>query len=352
MCSTMENQLSVRQVRRLTAAPFQAMHERVVASAYNQAGDGYISYADGDPAKLFCFDGHYGYGDRCIWTLLDAKLGQLRASGSRSIRVLDLGCGPGTWLRRVVTRAHELGFSEIVARGFDIAGGQVRRARELSGSITGLPGVSLTFAVRDIFDQFSERNLSVDLCLCLCGVLNHLPAAALPAIVGEIARVTRGCFVTTARAVGSTPSVYVDTIEQARRFRQDNRADRLDVEFQDGHRISLPSHLFSASELREMVASRLHIEDLRGLDLFHGRFASDPRWNPDCGSGAQFAGELDQLEEAYCRDEKFIDHATHLLLVANRDPLTSDLARTRKSIRRESEARRGYFGSEFGNDHA
>jgi hypothetical protein len=54
--------------------------------------------------------------------------------------ILDAGCGPGTWLRRVVTHAHRLGFSKITARGFDVALAQVQgcpavgaRSRQTSG---------------------------------------------------------------------------------------------------------------------------------------------------------------------------------------------------------------------------
>jgi len=315
----MEKSLSVKVAR--PAAPIQPREnfDPAIATAYNESGDDYIAYADGDPRKLFAFDGQYAYGDRRIWDLLDAKLRALRTSGAQSVRILDLGCGPGTWLRRIVTCARTLGFTSIVARGFDIADGQIRRARELSANLFGLHGVSLTFEVGDIFEPLREPDTSVDLCLCLCGVLNHLPAADLSAVLDEISRVTAGHFITTVRAVGSMPTVYVDAIEHARRFRQDNQTNRLDVEFQNGRRVSLNSHLFSAAELRLLVAAHLDIEDLSGLDLFHGRFASDPRWNPPgWGLKDHFAGELEQLEKSYCRDAEFIDHATHLLLVAKR----------------------------------
>jgi SAM-dependent methyltransferase len=103
-----------------------------VAAAYNQAGGDYVAYADGDPTHLFEFDGLHAYADRRVWTLVDTKLTDLRASGARSIRILDAGCGPGTWLRRLVTRAHALGFTNITARGFDVARAQIQRARLLA----------------------------------------------------------------------------------------------------------------------------------------------------------------------------------------------------------------------------
>jgi len=292
--------------------------DRAIAAAYNKAGENYLTYADGDPDRLYAFDSQYAYGDRVIWETLFAKLCAIRATRARSLRVLDLGCGPGTWLRRVVTRARAIGFDTVIARGFDIADDQVRRARELSRDLAALPGVDITFEVGDIFEPLAETDASVDLTLCLCGVLNHLPAADLSPVFAEIARVTAGCFVTSARTVGSTPSVYVGALAQARRFHQDNRLNRLEVEFQNGRQMSLPSHLFSAPELRALVAPHMAIEDIRGLDLFHGRFAGDPRWNPQCEGSVRFVRQLELLEKTYCRDPEFVDHATHLLLVGKR----------------------------------
>src|SRR6202012_4948596 len=98
----------------------------------------------------------------------------------------------------------------------------------------------------------------------------------LPFVLREIARVTRGDFVTTVRAAGSIPTVYVGAVEGARAFCQDNQNNILEVEFQNGRRVRVSSHLFTAAELKAVAARHLAIKDLFGLDLFHGRFASDP----------------------------------------------------------------------------
>src|SRR4029077_7322037 len=88
---------------------------RAIANAYDRAGYRYAMYADGDVRKLFAFDGKYAHGDRKTWDAIETALRGLRVSKDR-LTVLDLGCGPGTWLRRVVTRARQLGFTEIRAR--------------------------------------------------------------------------------------------------------------------------------------------------------------------------------------------------------------------------------------------
>ncbi len=300
----------------------QALHrtapaaDRAIATAYNQAGDDYLRYADGDPSRLFLFGSRYAYADRRIWEALETKLRSLHISGVETVRILDMGCGPGTWLRRVVTRARELGFRHIIARGFDIAEDQVLRARELSQPLCGRRGVDLTFEVGDICGRYPEADRSVDLCLCLYGVLNHLPAHDLSPILQEVARITRGDFVTTVRAVGSIPTVYVGAVEDARAFRQDNQHNTLDVEFRNGRRVRVSSHLFKAAELKAIIVPHLAIKDLFGLDLFHSRFAEDPRWKVGiCQHSVQFGRELERLEKRFSHDADFIDHATHLLLV-------------------------------------
>jgi len=304
----------------LRHAPALCPQDKPVApasAAYNEAGDKYLAYADGDPRELFAFDGQYSYGDRCLWNVLDSMLVALRQSGAQSIRLLDAGCGPGTWLRRIVTRARALGFTRIRARGFDVAQAQIRKAMQLTQGLRDITGVDLAFSVADIALPMPEADRSVDLTLCLYGVLNHLQPSALSRALGEIGRITAGHFVTTVRAAGSQPTIYVDGIEQARRFRLDHRTDVLDVELDDSRRFTFRSRLFTSRELRDAVDRHMNVEALRGLDLFHARFAHDPRWNPSwLQDNSDFIRELDRLERKYESNPDFIDRATHLLLVA------------------------------------
>jgi SAM-dependent methyltransferase len=288
-----------------------------VADIYNQAGDDYVAYADGDPSRPFAFDGMHGYADRCVWAVLEKKLTDLRASGASSVRFLDAGCGPGTWLRRLVIRAHALGFSGITARGFDIAQAQIQRARLAARNLSSLPGVNLTFDVVDLADRLPEPDASVDLTLCLYSALSHLPVARLPEISKEMARVTSGYCITTVRPIGSTPTAFVDSIEKVRRLKQDHVRNRCEIDLSDGRHLAFSFHQFAAVELRNYFAGCFDIEDLRGLDLFHSRFMPDPRWNPICRPGdSRLADELARLENAYATSSEFMDRATHLLLVA------------------------------------
>jgi SAM-dependent methyltransferase len=298
-----------------------------VADIYNQAGDDYVCYADGDPSQPFAFDGMHAYADRCVWTALETKLADLRASGASSVRFLDAGCGPGTWLRRLVIRARALGFSSITARGFDIAQAQIQRARLAARNLSSLPGVNLTFDVGDLTDRLPEPDASVDMTLCLYSALSHLPVASLTDISTEIARVTSGYFITTVRPIGSTPTAFVDSIEKIRRLKQDHVRDRCEIDLSDGRRIAFSFHQFTAVELQHYFARCFDIEDLRGLDLFHSRFMPDPRWNPVCPLGdSALANELERLEKAYATSTEFMDRALHLLLVARSRRATAPAA--------------------------
>jgi SAM-dependent methyltransferase len=287
-----------------------------IAAVYNQAGDDYVAYADGDPEHLFSFEGLHAYADRRLWSLLETKLNDLRATGATSVSLLDAGCGPGTWLRRLVTHARLLGFSSITARGFDVAQAQIETARRTAHDLAELPGVNLTFDVADLTRPLPEAEASVDMTLCLYSVLNHLPVIGLRKVSAEIARVTRRHFITTVRSVGSTPTIFVDSIEKARHFKLDHSLDRYDIELFNGRRIAARFHLFTARELKNCFAHQFIIEDLCGLDIFHNRFVPDRRWNPaSFHVDLQLSGHLARLEEAYERNPEFMEHATHLLLV-------------------------------------
>jgi SAM-dependent methyltransferase len=290
-----------------------------VATVYNRAGDSYVAYADGDPELLFSLDGPHAYADRSLWCLIETKLLDLRAEGRSSVSILDAGCGPGTWVRRIVARAKTLGFTSIVARGFDVADAQIQAARLTARDLARLPGVDLTFDVADLTAPLPEADASVDITLCLYSVLSHLATASLPDVAAEIGRVTRGHFITTVRPVGSPPTIFVDSIEKARHLQHDHAQNESKIELYDGRRFTVRFHLFDALELRGCFADRFVIEDLRGLDLFHSRFALDPRWNPGSVQIEHpFRDHLMHLEDAYSQTPGFMERATHLLLVGRR----------------------------------
>lgn len=178
------------------------------AGAYDALATDYLRYADGENPSLFGFDGRYAYADSEIWARIDAALGELRAQGRHAVRILDLGCGPGTWTLRTALRARALGFVAVEARGIDISHELIGLARAAAKQVAD-PAIGLEFEVCDLETALAgEDDRSSDLTLCLYGVLNHLPAARHAPAAEAMARVTAGWTIATVRAVGSTPSIY------------------------------------------------------------------------------------------------------------------------------------------------
>ena len=282
------------------------------------AGRNYLSYADGDASRPFDFTSRYSFADREIWRRLEAALKRLYVSGRRTLSLLDAGCGPGTWTRRVALRARELGFERVNAFGFDISPAMIALAKSTLGTIDD-HGIRMNFMVRDITNGRAFNDQEFDLCLCLYGVLNHLPVEVHGRVAQELVRVTQDTLFVTVRAAGSLPTIYVDSLDHARAFYQDNATDRMEVDMLNGEHIGFTSHLFTSTELGGLFRPHLSEAALIGLDVFHSRFATDSRWNPATLAGEnEFDADLDELEYRYASDPRFIDRSAHILLAGER----------------------------------
>lgn len=281
-----------------------------IALAYDAAGIDYRDYADGDGH----FSGRYGFADRELWQRIDKALIELRAQGRHAIRILDFGCGPGTWLLRTVARARALGFTAIEGHGIDLSPAMIALARQAAMAVTD-PRIGLTFAVGDILETLErEGRHACDLALCLYGVLNHVVPAQLPAVTRALAQVTDGVLIATVRSAGSLPSIFISGMEKVRHFHQDHAHDRLEIDMVDGRHLEFGLHLFSAHEFRALFAPHCAIRELAGIDVFHSRFRPESAWNPETENPALEAS-LARLEHFCAGDPIFIDRAAHILLV-------------------------------------
>lgn len=293
--------------------PVSARH---AADAYDATGTAYLRYADGLNEQPLEFSSRYAFADRTLWSRIEASLTALHTSGRRAIRILDIGCGPGTWTLRTARRAAQMGFTGIECRGIDPSPGMIALARQAAAGIEGA-AIGLDFEVADLHSALaSEDDHGADLVLCLYGVFNHLAAPLRPSAAQALARVNGGTLIVTARSVGSLPTIYVAGIEQAARYVQDNDADRMELDLTDGTHLAFDSHLFRARELAELFAPHCPVRELTGLDLFHSRFAANPAWNPAGANGAETADRLARLEQLCAADEVLIDSAAHIMLVA------------------------------------
>lgn len=287
------------------------------ADAYDALARDYLHYADGGE-PLADFSSRYAFADREVWARIDRALVDFHAAGNSAIRILDIGCGPGTWLIRACRRAIMLGFRRVEASGFDVSGELIALARAAAAE-AAMPGIELCFNVADLQTSLAlQADHSVDLTLCLYGVLNHLPASAHQAAARDMARATAGQLIATVRTVGSTPSIYVTGIEEARGYHRDPTRDRLEIDLKDGRHIEFDFHLFTAAEFRGLFEPRLRIDELIGLDLFHTRFSRDPDWHAESGPDDAFESRLIGLERLCGTDPGMINHAAHILLCASR----------------------------------
>ena len=213
----------------------------------------------GRTGSPFTFDGSLSHADRELWRRIDLKLNALAASGSRSLKVLDAGCGPGTWLLRIALRAREIGFAAIELRGLDISPKMVALAQDA----IDLDGICLDVRIEvgELSEPLSYATGQFDISLCLYGVLNHLSAAARRTLAASLARVTGDTMFVTVRTAGSLPTIYVDGLEKAGSYHQDNRyrlaGSRHDGRKAPGH--SVPSLHLRRTQGAVRTPSRQHI---------------------------------------------------------------------------------------------
>ena len=306
------------QMKRLWPVSPSAFVPEDTAHAYDVVGRDYLTYADGDTTQPFDFTSSYGFADREIWRRLDATLMRLAADGRRSVTLLDAGCGPGTWLLRIVLRARELGFDVIDAYGFDISPAMIALAKAGAAHAND-PAIRMNFALSDITATLPFETDKFDLSLCLYRVLNHLPAGVHGRVAAELSRVTTGTLFATVRAVGSQPTIYVDALDRARAFHQDNDIDWMEVDLVDGRHLGFTSHLFTSDDLRALFQRHFAGIAMVGLDVFHSRFAANKHWNPATIKDQEaFESDLAELEHRYACAPHFIDRAAHILLVGER----------------------------------
>ena len=293
------------------------------AVAYNAVGATYSQYADGPLFDLLDVS-KSSYSDRVLWATMTDVMDKLYKQGNKTLRVIDAGCGPGTWVRRVVAYGKTMGFTSIEARGFDIASDQVDLARQLSIGEAAFEGVRIKFELADLTQGLPEEDGCIDLILCTYTVMNHIDTREHAGIASEFGRVLadNGHLIVTVRSVASVPTAYVDDMRNVRLLSHDFKNALLSVELNDGRNISIPSYLFTSEQIEATFLPFVNIQDIRAMDIFLSRFKPDPRWNnyvaKEIPCYEKMRIVLESLEETYCRDIGWRDFGNQILLIGCR----------------------------------
>jgi hypothetical protein len=110
-------------------------------------------------------------------------------------------------------------------------------------------------------------------------------------------------------------------MEHVRDYRHDQSRGYLSVALDDGSSHRLPFRLYSAMELEALFSAHGSIQDLRAIDIFMSRFAADEKWTAtllEAHPGRRILVEkLKEMEENLCRLPGWVDHGTHVLIVAS-----------------------------------
>ncbi len=305
------------------------------ARSYNHVGHDYGQYADGGAVSGQSTSAHsrYEQGDAIVWQEVRQSLDELRRQNVSDVRVLDAGCGPGTWTRKIAGYAQEIGLGirivgvDISTTQLDIAREEQRRARVRSNATTS----SVEFQECDLSKPLPWAGGFFNLVLCNYTVLNHVAEDALPATISELCRVSSGNVIATLRAIGSAPTACIIGMEHVREYLYDDDDGELRVTLDDASRHRLIFKMYTAEALGAMFALHAEIRELRAIDIFAGRFADDRKWTSALlqrlPQRRALLDKLEKLEEELCRQPGWIDHGTHVLIVARSKSVAKQNAR-------------------------
>lgn len=293
---------------------------RTIADAYDHAGVDYVSYADGDGLDDPSI-GHdrFAHADGIVWKAIRDAIDQINQAGGHTLRVLDAGCGPGTWIRRIAAYANSLSLA-FEAVGFDISKGQLDIARR-SVAGCGVRGRwKITFIEHDLARPLPWSDGHFHIALSNYVVLNHLPKTALPRAVEELCRVCSHRVIASVRSLASPPTGCIVGTEQVREYHQDCDRGELKILLKDGTEHRLTFNLYSADTMKALFAGHSRVVDVRAIDLFLSRFAPDENWTAHAINGLpgrlEVMRKLEEIEEPLCRLPGWVDHGTHILVVA------------------------------------
>lgn len=258
-----------------------------------------------------------------MWKAIRDAIDELSRSGVRSLRVLDAGCGPGTWLRRIAAYANSVGLV-FDAVGFDISKGQLDIARRRVATCNVRGNWKINFLEHDLKRSLPWSDKHFHIVLSNYVVLNHLPRTALPGAIEELCRVSSHRVIVSVRSLASPPTGCIIGTEQVREYHQDCDRGELKILLKDGTEHRLTFNLYSAETLKALFAAHSRVVDVRAIDLFLSRFAPDANRTAQAVNGlpgrSEVMRKLKKIEEPLCRLPGWVDHGTHILVIAEPSP--------------------------------
>jgi hypothetical protein len=124
----------------------------------------------------------------------------------------------------------------------------------------------------------------------------------------------------TLRAVASPVTACIIGTEHVSRYHHDRYSGELRLVLKNGSEHVLTLNLYSAERLRALFDTQATINDLRAVNLFLSRFALDENWTAHLVRALpgrkQVLRSLREAEEQLCRQPAWLDHGTHVPVVA------------------------------------
>ena len=299
--------------------PVRPTRAYATARAYDRVGEAYGAYADGSAADEGSSTSRFAHADNIVWESIRETIDELRERRIERLRILDAGCGPGTWIARAAAYARHVDL-DIDATGFDIAEGQLEIARaRMAQTAAASSNTRARFVTHNLADPLPWSDREFHIVLCNYIVLNHLDRGALPGAIGELCRVANHRVIATLRAVASPVTACIIGTEHVLQYHHDRHSGELRLVLKDGSEHVLTLNLYSAESLKALFGTQATIVDLRAVDLFVSRFALDENWTAHLASAlpgrAEVLSSLRDAEEQLCRDPAWLDHGTHVLVV-------------------------------------
>jgi hypothetical protein len=244
-------------------------------------------------------------------------------SASAAVRCAECCDKPASDRRRLkALRAGDNALG-LHAVGFDISSGQLAVARHKAERFRARvadDGIDLTFRRHDLCQRCPGATAIFTSCYAPTVVLNHLPKRALPRAIAELCRVSCLRVIATVQALAGPPTGCIIGLEQLGDYREDCSRGLLTLVLKDGSAHRLTFNLFSAEMLKTLFATGAGIVDLRPVDLFLSRFAPEAKWSSTLVNALpgreDVMRKLKEIEEQLWRQLGWVDHGTHILIVA------------------------------------